>query len=55
MKRYSIKIIESNTIVYSDIIKAHDAGHAIGRLSTILADYDHVKIECNIIEDSKNA
>jgi len=53
MKQYKVVIVSQNVIVFSDIIKAHDLGHAIGRISTILSDYEHVKIECSVIEDGK--
>jgi hypothetical protein len=53
MKRYKVVIISQNTIVFSDTLKAHDSGHAIGRLSAILAQYEHCKVQCDIIEDDK--
>jgi hypothetical protein len=54
MKQFKVTIVSGNVIVFRDIIKAHDSGHAIGRLSGILSSYDNLKVECNIVEDGKN-
>lgn len=53
MKQYKIVIISGNSIVFSDIIKAHGLGNAIVKVAYILDSYDHCKVECNLIKDGK--
>jgi len=51
MKRYKVVIISQNVKVFEDTIKSHDSGNAIGRLLAILAQYEHVTVQCDVVDE----
>lgn len=53
MNKYSIRIIAHGSIVFTDVIKAKDSGHAVSRILGILESYDDFKIECVKIKDGE--